>query len=128
MASVSLEAPTVDITVQQGKTAEFRFSSSFEGAPLDLTGYDIRMQVRQTYAATTTLINCTLQNGRASFIDASAGTFRLSLQPDDTSGVNPRLFQEDTLDAVYDIEFQAPSGAVSSGPKGLFTIKREVTR
>lgn len=126
--AVNLEAPVFDITVQQGKTVELFFASTADGTPLDLSGYDLRMQVRANFAARQTLINCTLQNGKMAWVDASTGRFKLELQPADTASIPAHLFSDDTLEAVYDIELITASLNVLAGPKGSFVVKREVTR
>lgn len=125
--AINLEAPTYDITVQQGKTVELSFQALTQGLPLDLSGWDLRAQVRATFESPA-VINCTLQNGRIAWVDAGQGRYTLTLDPADTAGISGRSFQDDTFEGVYDIELISPSTKVLPGPKGAFVVKREVTR
>jgi hypothetical protein len=129
MATVNLEAPVFDITVQQGKTVELYFAATLEGMAIDMSGYDIRMQVRASHSAKgEALINCTLQNSKVTWVDAATGRYKLSLDPTDTTEIAAHRFVEDTFEGVYDFELISPALNVLAGPKGAFIVKREVTR
>lgn len=127
MAAVNLEAAVVPITIEQGKSVEIAFAATRNGVPFDLTGFDLRLQVRQTWESPA-LINCTLANGKLVWIDAAAGRYRLVLQPADTSLIQGSKFSDGSLECVYDSELISVAGTVYAGSKGTFTIKREVTR
>jgi hypothetical protein len=127
-------ATTIDLTpairniaIEQGQSVEIPFAITQGASPLNMTGYDVRLQVRRTLADTTTLINCTLANGKISWVSQSGGTFKLILLPTDTSGLRFKT-GEDAIDAVYDLELINNTGVVFKACKGSFTINREVTR
>lgn len=96
--------------------------------PVDLTGYDVRFQVRSSYGSTNVLINGTLMNGKVAITDALNGIITLTLAPADTSGIRFPEKDDERVVLVYDLEIQSPSGKVYKPARGTFTLKREVTR
>ncbi len=131
MADVTLTGVQKDIVVDQGSTVVITWElRNADNSPLDMTGYNLRMQVREDYAATTTLINCTLANGKLEWVDRSAGTFKLILSPSDTSVIRFPRETPDRIDAVYDMEIEAPTTPPGTQKPwyGTFSIRREVTR
>ena len=119
----------LDITMDQGSTLIYNFNlSASTGAPLDLTGFDARMQVRAAFGASSALINCTLPNGKLTITNATQGALTLQLQPTDTSSIRFPGLNDDTYDCVYDLEIVDPVGNVYKPARGNFTINREVTR
>lgn len=128
MASVNLEAAVVPITIEQGKTVVIPFAATRNALPMDLTGYEVRLQVRETFSSAGTLLSCTTANGKVSWVNQAQGQYQLVLAPSDTTAIPASKFSEDTLDAVYDCELVSSVGDVYPASKGTFTIKREVTR
>lgn len=128
MTTVNLEAAIVPITIEQGSSVEITFSLTRNGTPFNITGYDLRLQVRDTYSSSSAVINATLANGKLAIIDATNGQFKFVLTPTDTTSIAPSKFIDGTYEAVYDSEIVSPTGVVYKGSKGTFTIKREVTR
>lgn len=120
---------TYDIFCDQGSTKTIVLTLQTDTlTPYNLTGFDVRLQVRRTYGDTTVLINATLTNGKLVLTNAVGGVITLNLAPADTSSIRFTNKDDDTLDCVYDLEIQSASGAVYKPFKGSFTIAREVTR
>lgn len=131
MADISVLGVRKDIEMHQGNTLIINFELRDQAdLPLDMTGYDLRLQVRQTYASTSTLINCTLANGKLAWISQTEGTFKLNLAPVDTTALRFSAESPDVLDAVFDLEVTSPNAALGTFKPwyGNFTILREVTR
>lgn len=122
-----LTAPVKNIVMDQGSSLVVNFAITTGGSPVDMTGYDLRLQVRRTANSTSTIINCTLANGKLAWINPTLGTFRLVLAALDTNTIRFNKDEEE-IDAVYDIEFTDLTGAVTKPCKGSFVITREVTR
>ena len=116
-------------SIDQGSTIFIAFTMRYEGEfPINLTGYDARLQVRRSYGDTTALINATLANGKIVWVNAAQGTLELRLEPSDTSGIRFNNKDDATLDLVYDLELMSPFGKVIKPAKGAITLNREVTR
>lgn len=126
--SISLSGVQRDITADQGSSIKVDFALALASTPLDMTGYDVRLQIRQSFQSTTTLINCTLANGKIAWTNQVGGTFYLLLQPADTSSLRFSADSPDTLEGVYDLEIQSAAGFVTKPCRGSFTLNREVTR
>jgi len=132
ITTVNLAAATRNFAIEQGASVELPFAGTQSGAPLNMNGYTLNMQVRRTYASTEVLINCTVANGRLVWVNQAQGTFKLILTPDATSVLRFTTEELSTgaIEAVYDLEIQNPTtgGVVYKGVKGSFTIYREITR
>lgn len=119
---------TLNLAVDQGSSLTYLFNvQDSTAAPFDLTGYDARLQVRKTYGSPAE-INCTLANSKLVLTNALEGKLTLNLAPSDTSGIKYAAATDDSLECVYDLEIQSPTGKVYKPAKGTFTISREVTR
>lgn len=119
------------IEIFQGDTNEIFFTlANADGSPLDMTGYSLRLQVRNDYSSTSTILNCTLQNGKLAWVNQSIGKWKLILHPTDTSSIRFTADSPDVLVGVYDMEIdsQTTSPGVKKPWYGSFTIHREVTR
>lgn len=120
---------TLDIVMDQGSSLTYVFNLKNANLdPIDLTGYDVRMQVRKTYGAANSVISCTLSNNKVILTNASLGIITLALLPSDTSGIRFNEVDDDTLECVYDLEVQSTLGVVFKPARGNFTLNREVTR
>lgn len=130
MADISLTGVRKDLEIVQGNNVTINFElRNTDDTPLDMSAYDLRLQVRETYASTSTLINCTLMNGKLAWVSQANGTFKLVLTPSDTSSLRFSSASPDVLEAVYDLEVIAPTALGVFKPwYGSFTILREVTR
>ena len=129
--TINLAAVVNDIEMEQGASVEVPFAITRSSSPLDLTGFTLNLQVRRTFADTSTIINCTTANGRLVWVNQAGGTFKLVLAPDATTGIRFTADEqtEGSLTGVYDLEIQdTASGFVYKGVKGAWVINREVTR
>lgn len=116
-----MTAGLYDITIEAGAT--FRLAITWKddaGVPINLTGYSARMQVRETYEATDTILSLTSGAGDI-VLGGSAGTVIVTVQATTTQ----KLFHSY---AVYDLELEASNGVVTRLLQGNAIISREVTR
>ncbi len=108
--------------IEQGATFDVTLTWLDDAdAPIDLTGYTARMQIRQTIGAVTTLAELTTENDKIVLGDED-GTIRLLLADEETEDyvwTNP---------AVYDLELVSPAGVVTRLFKGKVELDPEVTR
>lgn len=132
MADISLLGVQKDIAIVQGSSVRIEFELRDEAnAVLDMTGWDLRLQVRPSYASTDRVINATLANEKLEWIDATLGKFAFVLAPTDTSSIRFPKDTPDVYECVYDMEVAAPVGNTHGTSKpwyGVFSIQREVTR
>lgn len=131
MTDIVLTGVRKDIIIDQGSSVDIRYTLRNEdNLPLDMTGYDLRLQVRTDYPSTSTLINCTIANGKLAWVDQDVGQFQLLLGPSDTTSIRFPVDTPEQLDAVYDMEIVAPTSPPGTQKPwyGTFSIKREVTR
>ena len=89
-------------------------------APIDLTGYRARMQIRSEYESPIVLASLTTENGGIT-LGGIAGTIDLFISNADTT-----TFAWDS--GVYDIEFLAPNTDVIRQIYGAVVVTPEVTR
>ena len=114
-----MPAAQYNIIIEQGAT--WRLSLTWKdsaGAPIDLTGYTARMQVRQAYGAADALLS--LSNGTGITLGPSAGVITLTASATQTAAIAAR-------NGVYDLEMVAPDGTVTRLLQGSVTISPEVT-
>ena len=128
-----------DITVYQGKTYVEIFTVQVLTDPsqdydsilnpyiaLNLTNYDVRMQVRSDYDSGTVKLSALSTGISPKFIkDNAAGKITLTLLPADTSAI---AFTGEEASYYYDIELAKNDGTVLMLSYGSFIIKREITR
>lgn len=88
--------------------------------PMDLTGYTARMQIRETLAATTTLVSLTTENGGIT-LGGTAGTIELLIAATATDDFTATR-------AVYDLEVINGAGKVTAILEGSIVLSTEVTR
>lgn len=111
-----------DITIEQGAT--FLMSLLWKdnaGAPINLTGYTARMQVRRKYNSDAALLSFTTENG-AITLGGAAGTIAVS----GLATLTDDLPAPST--GVYDLELVGPTGVVKRLVQGSVYISPEVTR
>ncbi|MFW6032457.1 MAG: hypothetical protein ACOCTI_03690 [Phycisphaeraceae bacterium] len=111
----------IPLTLYQGATFDKRFTWKAGGDPVDLTGCQVRAQVRRHLRATETLLDMTLDNDQAKLHDPAAGRFGLYLDATTTAEL---AFSS----GVYDLEVEFPDGTVVRLLSGDVTLDREVTR
>lgn len=104
-----------NITAEQGATFKLNFTVTTDGTPWNLTSYTGAMQVRQSYADTTILINVTditmTNQGKVSVVVDAA-----------TMATVP------SGRWVYDLEITSSGGEVTRLLEGKFVVSPEVTR
>lgn len=115
-----------DFILYQGTNDGLTFSLTSNNVPLNLTGYDVRMQIRKNYDSNTTyFVASTLLTVPNIVVTPLLGKIQVYIYPDDTSVIP---FKGDSLECVYDIEIIDNLGEVTRVLMGNVTISREVTR
>ncbi len=92
---------------------------STPAAPVNLTGYDVRMQVRESVTSPTPLLSLTIGGGIT--VNAAAGEITLKVADSTTASWAWRY-------GLYDLEIESPSGDTTRLLKGEFEVNAEVTR
>ncbi|CAB4130887.1 hypothetical protein UFOVP121_42 [uncultured Caudovirales phage] len=116
-----MPAAIYDITIEQGAT--FTLSLVWKdsaGTPIDLTGWQARMQVRPAYHSDVVFLSLSSPSGGIT-LGGTAGTIEVVGSAAATAAIDGRK-------AVYDIELVAPGGAVTRLLQGAAVISPEVTR
>jgi hypothetical protein len=115
-----MAAATHDIYIEQGAT--FRLSLVWKDsaqAPINLTGYTARMQIRQSIASSTTVLSLT--TAQAITLGGALGTIEVVISAAQTSALTIRK-------GVYDLELEASNGVVTRLLQGSVEVSPEVTR
>ena len=124
-----MAAGNYSFTIEQGTTFTRIFKYKDEdGNPVDLTGYDVRMQIRSTYDSAT-----------LASLTSGSGDFVLSVPPDAAEGVTDKNQIKLTISAshtaaytfdqaLYDIELESGTGVVTRLLQGKIKLSREVTK
>jgi len=115
-----MTAGIYDITIEQGAT--FTLNATWKdsaGAPVNLTGYSARMQVRPNYESEDILVSLTSAGGSIA-LGGALGTIIATISATDTQKLT---IQE----GVYDLELEL-AGVVTRLLQGKATISWEVTR
>lgn len=120
-----MPATTFDFTdryrIEQGVYREQQLVwKDVTGAPVNLTGYTARMQLRKSKAAPDKLLELTTVNGGI-VINAVAGSITMIFRETDTAGVPWR-------GGVYDLELVDARGRTTRLIEGNFEVSAEVTR
>jgi hypothetical protein len=115
-----MTAGLYDITIEQGATFQMSLTwKDSNNAPVNLTGYTARMQVRTNYEAEDTLVSLTSPSGGI-VLGGVLGTIAITIDASVTQSL-----QID--EAVYDLEL-VNGATVTRLLQGKATISREVTR
>jgi len=126
-----MSAARIDIVCEQG--ADLAVTLVWQGpdSPVDLTGYQARMQVKAGYGDAQPLLEFTDGNGRIE-LGGAEGTVTLKLTAAETGALEvplpegpPRI--PPRICHVYDLELVAPGGTVTRMAFGLFTVTAGVT-
>lgn len=115
-----MAAGIYDIIIEQGAT--FTLSATWKdsaGAPVNITGYSARMQVRSNYDSEEALVS--LVSPTNITLGGALGTILVTIIATDTQKLTIQ-------DGVYDLELQSAGGVVTRLLQGKATISREVTR
>lgn len=119
----------LNLTIYQGATfcRPITWSTQEAGgpeSPVDLTGYEVRMHIRERLDSPEVLLELTTDNGRIVITDATAGAFELRLTAEETEALDWRT-------GVYDLEMVAPDGPPATVVRlleGRVKVVPEVTR
>jgi len=108
-----------DIEINQGSTFDVTLTyKDSAGNPIDLTGYDARMKIKQKKSDATEIVELSVTNGRI-ILGGAAGTIRLLIDAALTATLDfPKSF--------YDLELVNGS-VVSRILEGRATLSKEVT-
>ena len=113
-------ATKLDLQLDQGATFEHLLTwTTNEGAPIDLTGYTARMQVRPKAGSDDLIFDLTTENGGITLGDV-AGTITIAISATDSTAVIVRK-------GVYDLELCSSSGFITRLVQGKLVIDPEVT-
>jgi hypothetical protein len=113
-------AATHNFVCEQGATFSRQITwLDSNGAPLDLTGYTARMQVRATVDASSALFNLTSGAGDIT-LGGAAGTITIAISATATAAVAAGCY-------VYDLEL-VDGATVYRLLQGEFEVDAEVTR
>lgn len=108
----------LDLNVYRGDNFNHQITwQDSTGDPIDLTGYQAKMQVRKTVGSTV-LMEATDGNGLA--LGGVKGTIDIQLSPIQTT-IN-------TKDNIYDLRVTSLAGFVTTVIKGIFVVSQDVTR
>lgn len=109
----------VHFVCPQGSTFRRTLTYTLDNAPIDLSGYSARLQVREAHYSTESLI--ALVSGDGLTIGGSAGTIDILINDSDTSDLPAGTH-------VYDLEIISSGNIVDRLIEGNFTVTPEVTR
>lgn len=116
-----MAAGTADLIISKGETYRKTFQKQTKArVDIDLTGYTARMQVRETFSSTTTILDLTTENGGLTITPLEG---KVSIFVTDT--VTSAITQ---LRGVYDLELIDSSGYVEKFVRGSVKFPEEVTR
>jgi hypothetical protein len=108
----------LNLSCPQGSTFSKSLTYKVDDDPVNLTGYQARLQVREFFYSTEPVLN--LSDGSGITLGASAGTINVLINAGTTATLIPG-------DYVYDLELVA-GGTVSRLVEGKFVVTPEVTR
>jgi hypothetical protein len=111
----------LDLVAYQGASWDYTLTWLAGGTPVDLTGYQARMQVRESYDSTATILSLTAGTGIT--LGGTAGTIYLEADATTTAGFDGVPNKQ----FIYDLELEN-AGIVTRLVEGTFTINPEVTR
>jgi len=112
---------TFNITINQGATFELTVTwKDSAGTAINLTDYSARMQVRETYSSTSSVLSLT--DGSGITLGGSAGTIAIVISATTTAALTA------PFSGVYDLELVSAGGVVTRLLQGAATVSPEVTR
>lgn len=116
-----MAAATYDFEIEQGATLikPIVWNDS-TGAPVNLTGYTAKMQVRQSVASEEVLLELSTTNGKIQLTPLT-GTITLVFSAATTAAINWKR-------GKYDLELTSADGTVTRLIEGEINISKEITR
>lgn len=129
-----MAAGIYDIIIEQG--ADWRLVITWkdaEGAPVNLTGYTARMQVRESFASKVKVFELTTENGHIALGGTdgivtmelpAAASAAVAINPTKTAWIDGKQAQQ----LVFDLEMISAAGAVTRLIQGAALFVPEVTK
>ena len=113
----------INLIIYQGATfkKEFQWKIGNPATAVDMTGFTIRMQIREKLKDDLFVVELTTENSKIVISDPTDGRFYLILDDTETADLTIKS-------GVYDIEVVDLSGTVERLIKGSVSISPEVTR
>lgn len=106
------------LSYRKGTSQGFAWPITQAGAPVDLTGWTVRAQIREHKDAATALYEFTTANGGATVTGSQVAIW-----------LTPTISAAWTFrEAVYDVLLTDPTGKAMLVAEGLFTLRAGVTR
>lgn len=112
-----LEPARYDFTIYQG--ADFRLEMTVD---INLAGYTVRMQGRESMAATSTVFSLTTPSSGIAVTTGTTSTIVATI-----AGATTATYASG-LEGVWDLEIVSGAGAIDRLVGGRFTVDPEVTR
>lgn len=121
-----MPAGKLNLKIEQGATFKklLQWKAGDPSVPVDITGYQIRMQVRSEQPSATVLLDLNTGNAHIAITNATQGQFELRLTATETAALT---FET----GVYDLEMvapDAPDNTVTRLLAGSVSVSPEVTR
>lgn len=89
--------------------------ASGSGAPLNLTGYTVKSQMRKSYGSNTAY------DFTSEVYDAVTGRIRIKLTADQSEAIPAGRY-------LYDVEITSPSGGKKRVVEGIVTVTPQITQ
>ena len=112
-----MAAGKYNFTLEQGTTFSREITVQDSGSAMNLTGYQVRMQMRSTHDSSTIALTITASVANP----ASQGKINLTAAATATAAVEEGIY-------VYDLEIESSAGNVTRILEGQVTVTPEVTR
>lgn len=122
-----MAAGTYDLLIEQGATflMPVQLSSGGPvdegGTALDISGCEIRMQIRKKVSDATPLLSASTTTGEITITSAVDGQFQIELPEATTAAIA-------WTSGVYDLELETVGGYVKRYLQGKVKVSKEVTR
>lgn len=125
-----MSAVNLTISIEQGATWQHTVTITDDGAPLNLTGYTARMEIRRNVGSTdAALLDLPGDDGTISMA-LTTGVITILIPAATTSGLtppNPNILGFQQL-GVFSLEITSGAGFVERVLEGQVMVSAEVTR
>jgi len=122
-ATIGRRSQCIDIQIDKGstfrETLTWKSGEAGSEVPVDLTGYDAKLQVRKNVESTTTLVELSVANSGITLNDQGEIAFYIS-------ATDSTAF--DFSSAVYELEIYYPNGDTLRLLRGRFICFSETVR
>jgi len=121
-----MSAGQLNLTIEQGASFLKIFTvKDHEGTPIDLTGFSLRGQIRETYSASSVIASFSFE-----IHEPLAGKFKMKLTPAQTAAIPVETavsYKKTPNRYAYDVELVTDTGEVERLVEGIASISPEVT-